>query len=304
MIKFAIATDNSNQQSFYCRDGRFYSLSTNEDIGILDELYTNAYFSLPLIMDGCYLNLKEGVWPDEEFDIILAAVECNLNYLDLLYKLYPSAVIVGQFKETWNHNISIRNSVIQNTTAFATPFLKSNFIDQYGLTTPSHHFRIPVPVDSKYLQNKFYVEKEQKIFDYGNYWAHGRDSSQNIEVLNNINLESIFYQSKDPVDFIKHWARCRFMLNIDKSSQYGLQSIQCSCLDTIMIGGNNDCQQVLFPELTGTDTKILTTKLNDLINDPDLQSVTLNYAAKKYNEYYSFTAVKSAILEMYHKLKS
>ena len=302
-MKFAIATDNSKQQSFYCKEGHFYSLSTNHDIGILDELYTNAYFSLPLIMNGCYLNLTEGTWPEEDFDIILAAIECDPQYLHILQKIYPNAIIVGQMKETWNQQTQIRNYIIENTSGFVTPYSKINFFKQWGLQLPKQNFVIPSPVNAKYLQDTYSVTKEQTIFDYSNFWATGRSSKFNKDILKNNKLKAIFYQSKDPVDFLKHWSPSRFMLNTDISKGYGLMSIQCACLDTIMVGGNSDCQQILFPDLIGTNVDILSNKLDILVADKQLQESTLIYATKMFEKHYSFKAVTIAIHAMYNKLK-
>tara|TARA_R110000744_G_scaffold378329_2_gene494313 strand:- start:1567 stop:2478 length:912 start_codon:yes stop_codon:yes gene_type:complete len=302
-MKFAIATDNSEQQSFYCNDGRFYSLSTNQDIGIVDDLYTNAYFSLPLVMNGCYLNLKESTWPDRDFDIILAAIECDIRYLRTLHEIYPDAIIVGQMKETWNHQLHIRNYIIENTNGFVTPYSKINFFKEWGLKLPSQNFVIPSPVNAKYLRNEHNVTKEQKIFDYSNFWAKGRASEHNKDILKNNKLETVFYQSKDPKKFLEHWTPCMFMLNTDVSKGYGLMSIQCACLDTIMIGGNSDSQHILFPDLVGTDVDILSSKLDDLVADKQLQKRTLTFAKEMFEKYYSFRAVEVAIQNMYSKLK-
>ena len=302
-MKFAIVTDNSEQQSFYCKDNHFYSLSTNQDIGVVDELYTNAYFSLPLIMNGCYLNLKERTWPDEKFDIILAAIECDPRYLDILKQVYPNAIIVGQMKETWNHQLHIRNYIIENTNGFVTPYSKINFFEEWNLKQPSQNFVIPSPVNDMHLRDKYYVTKEQKIFDYSNYWAQGRSSTYNKDILKNNKLETVFFQSKDPIKFLHQWTPCRFMLNTDISKGYGLMSIQCACMDTIMIGGNSDSQHILFPDLTGTDIDVLSSKLNALAADKQLQERTLTFAKEMFERYYSFRSVKIAIENMYNKLK-
>ena len=121
MIKFAMVSDNSKQQSFYCKDNHFYSLSANQDIGVLDELYLNGYFSLPLVMNGYFLNAQQDLWPEFNFDIIFAGIECDSRYLDILHEIYPNAIIVGQMKETWNHEINIRNYVIDNTIGLVVP---------------------------------------------------------------------------------------------------------------------------------------------------------------------------------------
>jgi hypothetical protein len=302
-MKFAIVTDNSKQQSFYCNSGQFYSLFTNQNIGVIDDLYTNAYFSLPLVMDGYYLNLKDDIWPEENFDIILAAVECDHRYLDILKQVYPDAIIIGQMKEIWNHQINIRNYVIENTNGFVVPYSKLNFFKEYNLQTPRQYFTIPSPVNANYLRDKYYVSKEEKIFDYSNYWASGRASVNNKDILKNSNLETVFYRSENADQFIKHWSPCKYMINTDPSKGYGLMSIQCACMDTIMVGGNSDSQRILFPDLIGIDIDDLSNKLKKLTTDKDFYDHTLMYANKMFERYYSFNTVKIAIKDMYNKLK-
>ena len=153
------------------------------------------------------------------------------------------------------------------------------------------------------MRDNYYSTKEEKIFDYSNWFAVGRSSQNNQGILKNNNLESVFYQSEDPVDFIKHWAPCKFLLNTDPSEGYGLISVQCTCLDTISIGGNGDCQKMLFPELTGIDTDTLSSKIDELISSEQLQEDTLMFAKETFKKYYSLDAARIAIEDIYNKLK-
>jgi len=85
------------------------------------------------------------------------------------------------------------------------------------------------------------------------------------------------------------------MINLDPTTNYGIQSLQCAALGTIMIGSNNDCQKELFPDLVGTDESYLLDKLSQLINDKKYYETTLKYANNLLYSKYSMDVVKTKI---------
>ena len=82
-IKFAVATDNSAEPSYYCKDNKFYRSTTKQDVTTTDLPYS-AFWTYPALFDGHFINLTNSIYPDEQFDLIFAAIECNAEYLDIL----------------------------------------------------------------------------------------------------------------------------------------------------------------------------------------------------------------------------
>ncbi len=59
--------------------------------------------------------MNNSIYPQENFDIIFAAIECDVKHLKVLRVMYPNAVVVGMYKEYWNNNPPIRNYILENT---------------------------------------------------------------------------------------------------------------------------------------------------------------------------------------------
>ena len=55
-IKFAVATDNSAEPSYYCKDNKFYRSETNQDVTTTDLPYS-AFWTYPALFDGHFINL-------------------------------------------------------------------------------------------------------------------------------------------------------------------------------------------------------------------------------------------------------
>tara|TARA_R110000782_G_C14716764_1_gene403748 strand:+ start:128 stop:928 length:801 start_codon:yes stop_codon:yes gene_type:complete len=255
-----------------------------------------GFWQLPALFNGTFINLKYNAVPDEEYDIIFAAIEKDSNNLDTIKKLYPDARIFGCFKEIWNQNIDVRNYVIDNTEGFISPYTNIDIFDKFGLNRPIYDIRIPQPIDIDYLQTKFNCKKENKIFLYSNTWAQGRSSNWSEKFLQSLPYEYKTAQSvDDPYRHTETWKECKFMINLDPTTNYGIQSLQCAALGTIMIGSNNDCQKELFPDLVGTDESYLLDKLSQLINDKKYYETTLKYANNLLYSKYSMDVVKTKI---------
>ena len=153
-MKFALATDNSAEPSYYCKNGRYHRTFTSEDVTHTDLPYT-AFFTFPEIFDGHFINLKSDTYPDEQFDLILAAIETDSKYLDFLRSLYPTAVIIGMYKEYWNNNSRVRNYVIENTDAYCFPYFHIDLIKMYNLYIPKRMVILPQPLNPIAIQNRF-----------------------------------------------------------------------------------------------------------------------------------------------------
>jgi len=292
-MKFALITDNSRDKSYICRAGEFIRF----DYTNMSKKYRLlGFWQLPALFDGTFINLKYNEIPDEDYDIIFAAIEKDSSNLDKIKKIYPNAKVYGCFKEIWNQNINVRNYVINNTEGFISPYTNIDIFDKFGLIRPKHDIRIPQPIDINYLQSEFNCDKKNKIFLYSNTWAAGRTSNWSKNFLDALPYEYKTAQSiDDPYTHTNAWKECKFMINLDPTINYGIQSLQCAALGTIMIGSNNDCQKELFPDLIGTGESYLLGKLNRLINDKKYYEDTLKYATNLLYSKYSINAIKTEI---------
>mgnify|MGYP003131709019 CR=1 FL=1 len=300
-IKFAVATDNSAEPSYYCKDNKFYRSETNQDVTTTDLPYS-AFWTYPALFDGHFINLTNNVYPDEQFDLIFAAIECNPEYLHVLKKLYPNAVIVGMYKEIWNNNESVRNYIIRNTEAYIQPYPTIDFYHLHGLEQPKNAYVITHPINHKLLQEKYGTKKDETIFNYNRKVA-GRHSTNNDEILKQIDLEVVNHNGEKGLQpFIKSWSRCKYLLSTDKATMGGIQSVQCAVLNTIMVGGNNDNHKILFPELTGTDVNQLVAKIKQLESDSEYRNQVQSYAYETCMNTFSYNAVRLQILNLYKEL--
>tara|TARA_R110002153_G_scaffold257471_1_gene416699 strand:+ start:130 stop:603 length:474 start_codon:yes stop_codon:yes gene_type:complete len=150
-LKFAISTDNSSEPSYYCKNSRYYRFVGNEDVTSTDLPYS-AFWTYPELFDGHFINLNNSVYPVEDFDIIFAAIECDVKHLSVLRALYPNAVIVGMYKEYWNNNPSIRNYIIENTDAYIHPYATLDVYRFLHSTTPKNSYIIEHPINHKLIQ--------------------------------------------------------------------------------------------------------------------------------------------------------
>ena len=91
-IKFAIASDNTSQPSYYCKDNKFFELEGDRDVTHEDMAYS-GFWNYPALFNGNFINLKKEIYPDEKFDLIFAGVECNKDYLDTLKTLFRQLLL-------------------------------------------------------------------------------------------------------------------------------------------------------------------------------------------------------------------
>tara|TARA_R110000824_G_C15068814_1_gene663165 strand:- start:58 stop:999 length:942 start_codon:yes stop_codon:yes gene_type:complete len=306
-IKFAIVTDNSNEPSYYCKDDGYFRVDNHEDVTSTDLPFA-AFWTYPALFDGYYINLKNPIYPDIQFDIIFAAIECDIKYLDVLRTLYPNAIIVGMYKEYWNNDSSVRNYVIENTDAYIQPYLTIDDIyRRLGCSEPKKSYVIPQPINHKLLREKYTTEKRDVIFNYQKKTSR-RESTNNELILKQISESELglgivnYTGIRGLQPFIKGWSDCKYMLSTDEFIFGGVQSVQCAVLDTIMVGGNNDNHRVLFPELVGTNVDFLVSKIKQLKSDSEYRNKVQSYAYETCINTFSYDAVREQILNLYNDL--
>jgi len=295
-MKFAVACDSSSVNSYYSKNNKvftFDNLPYYRDHHISNECLM-GFWNYPVLFDGYFINLREDIYPDENFDIIFCAIEKNIHYLNILSKLYPKAKLVGTIKEMVIHNKEIREQLILYTDFFIVPYLSFDYFKMFDYTTPKIIYKIPQPINIDYLQKYYSADKQNIIFNYENYWASGR-SGLNKDFINKLNYNIYKFTASSWSKFIDEWKHCKFMLNLDKTLNVGQQAIQCATLGTIMLGGNNDSHKILYPKLATTNINNLMLEFNKLIHDIDYYKFTIKYALKRVNELYSFESVSKKI---------
>lgn len=306
-LKFAIVTDNSNEPSFMVKKDKFIRLFGNkEDVTNTDLPYTAWFNYASLFENGCFINLNDNEYPDIKFDIILASVEKNPNHLDNLKLLYPNSLIIGHFKEFWNNNSEVRNYVIQNTKAYSYPYGTSlDFFEKLGSIIPNNQIVLPQPTNHILYQNTFeHKNKEDKIFNYNNKTSGGRSSINNPLILSKTNVKHLNYSGpKGLKNFIESWSKYSYMLSTDTYELGGVQSGQCAILNTIMIGSKSDYQQILFPDLVGTDPNFLLSKIEEIHTNKTYKEELKKYAYNKFLTTFSHKVIKKQIIEIYNNFK-
>jgi hypothetical protein len=297
-MKFALACDSSKVDSYFCKDNKVY-LYNGQPYYRMHHISNEClmgFWNYPMLFDGHFINLRDSKFPDEDFDIIFAAIESNINNLNVLKSLYPNALILGTQKETIVSK-NIRNYLIDNTEGFVSPYLTFDYFKEYGYVTPAKVYTIPQPINIDYLRSNFLENKNDTIFNYKNYWASGR-SSMDADFIHTLNLDIIDGRSDSWEPFIRMWNKCKYLLNLDTSLNFGQQATQCAALGTIMLGGNNDANKILYPELATCDLNDLSSKFNKLKNNQEYYNFIINYAFEKVNEIYSFNAIKKQIQDI------
>ena len=294
-MKFALACDSSSVHSYYVKEGRVFTLDSKPYTRVhhIGNECMMGFWNYPVLFDGYFINLEQENYPDEDFDLIFAAIEGNINYLDTLAKLYPNAKIVGTIKEAAKRK-DVRNDLIRLTDSFVVPYLTFDFFTEYGYDTPGVVHRIPQPVNIKYLQEHFDTDKQEYIFDYSNTWVGGRKGT-NQQLLSKLNYEVKQGSHSNWHDFIQMWKASKYMLNLDPTHNFGQQATQCAALGTVMVGGHNDAHKVLYPELATCDTNRLVELFTKLESDPIYYKEIVDYASKKVQEVYSFDTVRKQI---------
>lgn len=297
-MKFALACDSSNVDSYLVQNEKVYTFDGEpyyRHHHIKNECMM-GFWNYPALFDGYFINLREAQYPKEDFDIIFAAIESDIGYLEILKKLYPKAKILGTLKEAVKR-ADVRNRLIEETEAFVIPYLTYNYFERYGYTVPKKFFRIPQPINIDYLKNKFSSKLKEQVFDYSNDWAGGRRGA-NSQLLQNIEYPSVHKRNSNWENFINMWKGSKYMINLDPTPNFGQQGTQCAALGTIMVGGVNDSHKVLFPDLASCNVEELVNTFKRLEADNTYYSTVLSFASEKVKEVYSFEAVRKLIANL------
>ena len=294
-MKVALACDSSSVKSYICKQGYVYTFDGqpyNRVHHIKNECLM-GFWNYPLLFDGYFINLTDASYPIESFDIIFAAIERDINYLDVLRTMYPNATIVGTIKEA-HTNTEIRNELIRRTDSFVIPYLTFDFFKEYGYDYPTTLHKIPQPVNIEYLRQHFYTNKCAGIFNYANTWVSGR-SGRNSEFLSKISYTTKYSQQESWHDFIKDWHVSKYMINTDPSNNFGQQATQCAAIGTVMIGGCNDSHKILYPELAHCDIDKLIDQFIKMETDSVYYQSIVDYAMDTVYNIYSFDTIRLQI---------
>ena len=302
-MKFALACDSSRVHSYICNDNNVYLFNGSPYYRPhhISNKCLMGFWNFPMLYNGYFINLNEGYYPDEQIDLIFAAIESDIRFLYKLKKMYPGAIIVGTIKEQ-HVDINLRNELIKNTDAFVSQYLTYDFFNEFGYNTPKYTYKIPQPINIKFLKENFYKQKKNYMFDYSNYWIPGR-GGYNQNFLNNLNYPSVINRSDNWHSFIDTWADAKYMINIDSTNNFGQQAIQCAVLETIMLGGLNDSHKILYPKLATCDLSILLKEFYELENNIEYYNATIKHASDIVEKIYSFDAITNQINLMYYEIK-
>ena len=173
-MKFALITDTGIVSSYICQNNKVYLLESGDPyyrVGHLSNECMMGFWNYPMLFDGYFINLRDGILPDEELDVILASIEVNPRNLDIIKNAYPKAKIFGSIKELERQINPVRQYVIDNTDAFIEPFLTYNFLSDLGYNLSNTNIvKILQPIDIEYLQSRYTTQKQNKLFNYENHW--------------------------------------------------------------------------------------------------------------------------------------
>ncbi len=203
----------------------------------------------------------------------------------------------------------MRNYIIQNTEAYVHPYWNVDLFKFLGCITPKKYHVIPQPVNHKTLQKKYTCEKKSTIFDYNRKinrrMGHNNSSIMKKILESDVKLKPVYYDGPTGLqNFIGGWADSKYMLSTDDFKMGGVQSVQCTALKTIMVGGNNNWHHILFPELVGTDVNFLVSKIIQLESDSEYRKKIRDYSYKMYKKCFSHESVRGGILKIYGEIKN
>lgn len=303
-MNFALVIDSGGVDSYISKEGSVYLLSNGKPYYRKPHISNEClmgFWNYPVLFDGYLINLKDGILPDIELDVIFAALERDTKNLDMLREEYPNARIYGSIKEFEQQKNNIRQYMIDNTDGFIDPLLTHDFLGTLGYDISNiKSVKIPQPINIEYFREHYLVDKLPAIFNYENHWQPGR-GGYNHKFLQHISGVNVIQQSTAENwlgDFVDSFKQAQYQLNLDPMMSIGQQATQCAALGIIMIGGCNDANYVLFPEFAGVDIPKLLHNYKKATEDEQYRNDVINYALDAVQKYYSFESVKRKILGM------
>ena len=334
-MKIGLFWDNAiNIKSYYVKDGTAYDFENNKPYTYHHTISAQCFPSTHNITflwgNGVFLNLFEYIskgqeLPDLDLDIIFYANErqgldehnWDSYSVECMRKKYPNTTIVGWIKEVYASTNGVNREA--NRIQFfkdcdyvhteATNYMKTlpEFLNIEKLVGKKIQFTNQ-PLNIDYLYDNFYSnDKIKGIFAYipNVDERHGKTYEFAKYIGEKYDLP-VFYKTQinslelSQIDFMKLWSQYLFHFNLDPLSQHpGGQCCQVANLGCINIGGLNESHKILFPNTAGTDLEKLEKEIVELLNSPEKQFETIQYAFNKLNEVYSFKTVKTQLEKLY-----
>lgn len=320
-MKILTLVDCSSVKSFYVKDKKAYELKTdkpyirNQSIG--NECFMSI-FEYPFLSEGYYVTWDE--WeelPDLDVDVVLLSIEKKIGIYNVeqVKKKYPNAIVIGVLKEL---AASHKNRVefFKTCDTYVLPIIDKKLHDCYSRDVGVESQFLAQPYDISFLHDKYYSEDRNNSifsyivpgefvrFEYGDeiqqgsrrgdteMFANMMGSKFNLPVLRE---ETRFESPTQWHDFLEILNKQSFCFNLDTIQSTGQQAIQSAALGVINIGGNNDVQKYLYPDLSGVDINYLEGKFSELVENIDKRIDVMKYAFDKAVETYSLESVYNQI---------
>jgi len=320
-VKILTLIDSSAVKSFYVKDKKAYEMKTDlpyvRNQSIDNECFMSI-FEYPFLNDGYYVTWGE--WeelPELDVDVVLLSIEKKIGIYDVeqVRKKYPNAVIVGILKElAASHNNRVE--FFKKCDTYVLPIIDKNLHDCYSKDVGIESTFLAQPYDISFLYDKYYLEERSNSifsyivpgeivrFEYGNQIQQGSrrgDSDLFARKMGNkfnlpvLRTETKFESPTQWPDFLKLLSQQSFCFNLDPIQSTGQQAVQCAALGVINVGGNNDIQKYLYPELAGTDLVHLEERFSEIVNNFEKRNQIIQNAFTKANQTYSLESVYKQI---------
>jgi hypothetical protein len=330
-MNFAMIIDalGGDMKSYYIKDNKGYDFDGNPfefNVSIGNEFYASMWNYPKLFENGYFINWNEYKYdlPDLDLDLIFVVRERSLAKTDghfdkwceveQLRKKYPNAKIVGWIKELWvgppydyehpKHKARIEFLNQCDTVVTNRPELNEHQQIADNVDKPFNF--VAIPVDTDYLYDNFYKDKDLAIWAYlpnpperrGNTYEFVNYISQKYKIpvkyKELIPGEKFDYMSQK--DFITNWSSCAFHFNLDPIDYFpGNQCGLVAATGTINIGGVNDYHHILFPETSTCDVKVLEDRFVEYLEDEKKRNDVITHAWNKVNSVFGFEAVRKQI---------
>jgi len=327
-MNFAMITDTAGasfMKSYYIKDGKGYDFDGNPfsfNYSIGNEFYASMWNYPKLFENGYFIKWDDygTELPDLELDLIFLVIEKRLRdgygtepdyVVDNIRKKYPNAKIVGWIKELWVGipldyeyvGQKARIDFLNQCDAVATnrPELKEHQHLADNVNKPFNF--IPIPVDTDYLYNNFYKQKDLAIwaylpntperrhvtYEFVNYISQKyRVPVKHKQLIPGKNFD---YMSLE--DFITNWSSCLFHFNLDPIEYFpGNQCGLVAATGTINFGGVNDYHHILFPETATCDTDVLEKRFVEYLENENKRNDVVKHAWEEVNNVFGFKAVR------------
>ena len=325
-MKILTLIDSSTVKSFYVKNKKAYEMKTDLPYVRTQSIGNECFMSIfeyPFLSDGYYVTWSE--WeelPDLDVDVVLLSIEKKIGTYNVeqVRKKYPNAVIIGILKEL---AASHRNRVefFEKCDTYVLPIIDKKLHDCYSKDVGIESKFLAQPYDVTFLYDKYYLEeRNDSIFSYivpGEYvrFEYGNEIQQgtrrgNTEMFANkmaskfnlpiIRTETRFESGTQWPDFLKILSEQSFCFNLDPIQSTGQQAVQCAALGVINVGGNNDIQKHLYPDLSGTDLVYLEEKFTELVNDVEKR---VQYITDAFNNAVKIYSLKSVYTEIENIIK-